>query len=303
LDALTSGEAKASHSWIEEMIASPIGADVLDYIDRDALFCGLDHRVDSAIYRRYAIDKTVPAHSERHLVAKLYGRHGFRIDADYALLSLLRERFALFLKVYTHPAKVAAGAMLGKAVLESALDEPRIETMGDDELLLWLRDSKQPVSAKLGAALLTRNLYKPVFRARALQHDETSEDQYRARQRSLAQLGLFRPETRAEFEREFAEALAINPEDIIVYATENAPGAQKVEQHVETAKGRMRYRDEVHRPYQAIFRDHLSLWAAYVFVNPMLSPDKKMAVAEKAEAKLRLKNEIEADRRQLVLEF
>src|SRR5207247_10187589 len=38
-----------------EMLASPAGADVLDYLDRDALFCGLDDRVDSSISRRFRI--------------------------------------------------------------------------------------------------------------------------------------------------------------------------------------------------------------------------------------------------------
>lgn len=37
---------------VDDMVSGVLGADVLDYIDRDSLNCGLDHRVDSAIYRQ-----------------------------------------------------------------------------------------------------------------------------------------------------------------------------------------------------------------------------------------------------------
>jgi hypothetical protein len=36
--------------YIKELVEGPTGADVLDYVDRDSYFCGIDHRIDSAIF-------------------------------------------------------------------------------------------------------------------------------------------------------------------------------------------------------------------------------------------------------------
>jgi hypothetical protein len=69
------------------------------------------------------------------------------------------------------------------------------------------------------------------------------------------------------------------------------------------AHGRRRVRDEIHRPHQEIFRDHLSLWNIYAFANPILADDKKISLAEFAEETFGLKNEILTDRRQLVFDL
>lgn len=137
-------------SWLQELVESPSGADVIDYIERDSLHCGLDHKVDSAIFRRFSIGGlAVRAGPEsRHFRAQLYSRKGFRLDAEFALESILLERLGLFMKVYTHPVKTAAGCMIGKALFEARRDdkdvklsERAIEQMGDLELLLQLRNS------------------------------------------------------------------------------------------------------------------------------------------------------------------
>lgn len=304
LDALASERPNSSNTWISEVVSSPNGADVLDYVDRDSLFCGLDHRVDSAIFRQFSIEKTSRSPgAQRHLVSKLYGRHGFRLDADHALLSLLRERFALFLKVYTHSAKIAAGAMLGKALYESDLTEPKVERMGDEELLWSLKSSRVAVSAKLAGWLFERRLYKPAFRARALGADARTSDQYRARQESLEALGMCSPEGRHNIEKEMAKEASVSAADVIVYTTKRAPGLQKIQQYVETGKDRRRVRDDVHHHHQEIYRDHLSLWNVYVFVNPEMDETSKIAVAAQAEARFPMKNEIQFNRRQLVFDL
>lgn len=304
LDILANEQSIASRNWITELVSSPSGADVLDYVDRDSLFCGLDHRVDSAIFRQFSVAKSSKSPSaQRHLVNKLYGRHGFRIDAEYALLSLLRERFALFLKVYTHPAKIAAGAMLGKALHASGLVETDIETVGDEELLLLLRASSVETTSRIADGIINRKLYKPVFRARALGSEQRTTEQYRLRQEALNRLGIFTPQGRADFEGKLAAAASVPSKDVIVYATRNAPGAQKIEQYVEIGKDRRRVRDDVHRPHQDVFQDHLSLWTVYVLANPELDDAKKMYIAEEAAATVPLRNEINLDRRQLVLDI
>jgi hypothetical protein len=148
--------------------------------------------------------------------------------------------------------------------------------------------------------ILRRKLYKPIFRARALSPDQRTREQYQLRQEGLDQLGAFTPEGRANLEEEIAKRASTSPNEIIVYATRNAPGAQKIQQHVEVAHGRRRVRDEIHRPHQEIFRDHLSLWNIYAFANPILADDKKIGLAEFAEETFGL---FLTDRRQLVFDL
>jgi HD superfamily phosphohydrolase len=304
IDHLLIPESDSSqHSWISELVSAPSGADVLDYIDRDSLFCGLDHRVDSAIFRQFSVEKSNSHGGPRHLSNKLYGRHGFRVDAEYALLSLLRERFSLFMKVYTHTTKASAGAMIGKALFESKLTEEDVEGLGDEELLMVLRSSENGLVKKLAASIVDRRLYKPAFRTRALRSDQRNSEQYRDRQESWKNLGVFSPAQRAQMESNLAKRAAVSSGDIIIYVTPNAPGAQKIQQNVETAKGRRVVRDEIHRPHREIFRDHLSLWNAYVFVNPELAEDKRLVIGEFAEDRFQMKNEIQSDRRQLLLDL
>jgi len=207
-----SASTVAKHSWLQELVESPSGADVIDYVGRDSLYCGLDHKIDTAIFRRFAIAASdVPDPEQRHLRAQLYGRKGFRLDAEFALESILLERLGLFMKVYTHPVKVVAGCMIGKALWEvlsdhkkPRLEESRLERMGDDELLYFLRDSGRPVAASLVSGVLQRNLFKPAFRARALEPDQCDIKHYEIRQSRFREQGLLEPGTRSAIEVKIA---------------------------------------------------------------------------------------------------
>jgi HD superfamily phosphohydrolase len=177
LELLFQKEKSPRYNWINELISGPTGADVIDYIDRDALFCGLDHRVDSAIYRWFAIDTPPGGEAEpagRHVFAEHFGRHGTRIDADFAALALLRERHALFMKVYNHRTKIAAGAMLGRALWSAmgsrpdVVNEQAVERLGDEELLGLLDTCGDSYSREIVGMLKTRTLYKPVYTAPVL---------------------------------------------------------------------------------------------------------------------------------------
>jgi HD superfamily phosphohydrolase len=303
-DLLKTARGGALHTWVHELVTSPVGADVIDYIDRDSLFCGLDHRVDSAIFRRYAMSPQSSL-AERHLVSKLYGRHGFRLDADYAIESLLRERYALFLKVYTHTTKVVAGAMLGKAIFAAReanlleASEERIEKLGDDELLVTLAKTNDKLCSQIARAIWLRKLYMPVFRARVLAPQEHTPQHYEQRQQILASKNLFSPQGRAELERVYATKAKVKFDDIIIYATRSAPGAQKVRQYVELDRSGAKFRDEVFDPHQEIFRDHLALWQVYALANPKMSLGKQSLVAEVVQAEHQMENEISSPRRQL----
>lgn len=297
------------HTYIRELLEGPNGADVLDYIDRDSLFCGLDHRVDSAVYRRFRIHPDRSNRQQRHVVARVFGGTGIRLDAEFALESILLERFALFMKVYTHPVKAAAGAMLGKALAEAMyggrgkaeIDERGYELLGDSSVIELLKASRKAVCSDLARRIERRELFKPVFRANAIPGADADVAQYEARRSALRELGLFAPNTRLEFEAELAKKAGLKANEVAVYCPPKAPGFQKVQQYVERAPGEAKVVDHVHKPYMRILQRHLQLWSIYVFCPPEVDHAAKTRLAEAAENMLGLSNVIESHRRQNML--
>jgi HD superfamily phosphohydrolase len=261
-------------TFVEELVSSSSGADVLDYVNRDSFHCGLDERIDSAIFRRF---KFGPSEQGGQFLCQSFGRHGRRLDAKFALEDLRMARFALYMKVYTHPVKITASAMLGKA-LSLALEkdakemfkEEKLEWMGDMELLLRLRDASASKTARdIVSAIFTRDLYQPIYRARMLSPENPSVEIYRHRQSALADKGVFDPKLRTtEIEREMAKAAKTDESNIIIYCAPKAPGYAKATFRVLTDKG-VTGPDE--RLEAELLRRHSALWVAYAFAPKNLA--------------------------------
>ncbi len=116
--------------WACQVVSSTLDADLLDYLKRDAYFAGLAPRYDERVFRYFTV------HDEQLCVA--LARHGMeRADAYSETVQVLRLRYFLTERVYYHHTKVAAGAMVSKAV-ELA---HRYGHLGERELLA-LTDAK-----------------------------------------------------------------------------------------------------------------------------------------------------------------
>ena len=307
LDLTTTVEPRPEHDWILDLVGSPIGADVIDYVDRDALHCGLDHRIDSALYRSFVfVESRTPKRNRRVLRSKLSGQHGFRLDRDFAIGSILRERLALFMKAYSHPKKIAAGAMIGKALAyaheqdASAFGEPSVEVMGDDELLLKLAGSPSPRAAALGRAVLERKLYQPVYRGRVMSH-RFDEAEYVRHQDMLSARGLVSPAGRAAFERDLANAAGVGDDQVVFYCSPKAPGAKAVSKQGRVGEGSRPTKSDPMRDHVDIFRRHLELWNIYVFVDPSLPLEKRQLLAKIVGDDFDRDNEVEISYRQTTL--
>ena len=307
LEALTREETKSEHGWVSELTSGPSGADVLDYIDRDSYYCGLNHKIDPFIFRRLKIEQTKRTDRSKHVAAQIYNDKGIRVDAEYALQSVLQERYALFMKVYTHPVKLSAGAMLGSALAAAAhsdkdmYNEARIEKMGDEELLVALL-SGPPPAKELIARVRGRHLHRPVYSARLLRPSD-GEGEYDSVKRALDHLGIFDPQWRRDKEAEFAKRADVEPHEVIIYAPSKAPGAQKVRHYVETESRRFDRQKEDHPAHRAIYRAHLALWTAYLFVSPRVSQTKVALLAELAGELFERRNQIRENRQQLNLDL
>jgi uncharacterized protein len=257
---------------ITDLVSGATGADVLDYIDRDALHCGLDHRVDSALLRQLRLHPGPGDHDPR-VISLLYSRHGPRVDREFAVESLFRERFAMFMKVYSHPRKQAAAAVLDKAVNEvlgtsvgkrSRLLEEELEQMPDDVLIEWLRNSPRQNVSRCASMIRVRRLPRPVYRAPLLAQP-ASPDAYQEVRIDLDRRGLLTGDGRRQAEAGLAKAARVSADDVFIYLPLRAPGHKRLEHWVSEAEGREDRRDASHSAIAEVRRAHLRLWEVWVY--------------------------------------
>lgn len=288
-----------------DLVSGIMGADVLDYIDRDAYFCGLDSRIDSAIFRQFRI-YALPQAENRRLVSLISGKYGLRVDREYAVETILKERYALFLKVYTHSTKAAASALLGKGLAEEMtpikssrkqIRQEDIEWMSDDVLIHRLAASARPIPKRAAAQLMYRNLPQGVYRGLMLGEPERDERNYRNRLAWLDSKGIATWEKRREVEIELARQVGIEPYQVIIYCPPKAPGYQQVEHWVTLTKG-------TSPPQQGsafggeIARRHLGLWELWVFAVDVNDPTQRSRLADVAQDRFGMDNMIKVDRLQ-----
>jgi HD superfamily phosphohydrolase len=304
LKYMDSGTFSRPYEWVKELVEAPFGADVLDYIDRDSFYCGLDHRVDGAIFRRLSVKPRSQSNAtDRHFLTKLHGSHGFRIDAEFSIESVLRERFALFMKVYSHPTKIAASAMLGKVLSNLLTGGTRrngqrihaaLESLGDINLLHYLTEYKSDIVSSIALMIYHRQLYVPVYRSRLVtsMRDDNIHTIYEARKRHYKDIGLFDHERRTELEEKLAKSTGIPQQDIIVYCSPQAPGIKKVSYFTENERG-VDYVNDASSMHIEYMRKHIGLWHLYVFINPYTQVNLRKKLAYQAEIAFSSSNEID----------
>lgn len=171
----TSEETLMFEPFMSEIISNTISADLLEYLKRDVWGTGLDHSVDSRI-EKYFIIKKDGITKKKHLVIKLHGEKGIRLDTISAIIELMELRYALAEKVYYHKTKVSADVMLGKLLtiigeppdsnpytMES--DDYSINTMTESDLYTYIKEKAKSENNSLAEELLSliqyRKLYKP----------------------------------------------------------------------------------------------------------------------------------------------
>jgi uncharacterized protein len=292
-----------THTGVPELTTGTTGADVLDYIDRDAYHCGLDHRVDSAIFRQFRWYRSEDREEPR-LISLLYGSEGLRVDREYAVESLLLERYAMFLKIYTHKTKTAASALLGKALTAALVTggrradvtEQQYEWLADAELLALLISSRKQLPAELAKELRRGELPRGVYRAQLLGPDDRTRDAYDARRQQLVEDGYLTPTERSELESELARSAGLDAGCVIIYCPTRAPGFQRVRHSVAETGRRPHALDPTGQAFRHIERKHLALWELWVF-SRAASRDQDADLAAAIEEKIGLPNLMAHDRR------
>ncbi len=180
---------------LSDVIRSQIDADRLDYLQRDAYYCGVAYGVvDSRIFMEFRVVDDRLVISEKGIKP---------------LESVLFARYSMYNIVYGHKTVRIASSMLTKGVLDAverrelALEE--LLTLGDEELLLKLKDV-DGLAAEMASRIRDRRLFK---RAYFLPWDETPSD--------LMKLALTdRMSLTRKLEDEISNEAGLSGEEVIV---------------------------------------------------------------------------------------
>jgi len=144
-DGITASESRERASvtvppYWSQILADTISSDILDYLQRDAYFTGLRLGVDPRVAAYFKIDR-----ASGNLYLDLAKRELLREDILSEAIRLLEARYYFSERVYYHHAKVAAGALVARAVeLAVAHDLVREEDLYDqtDDSLFVLLDER-----------------------------------------------------------------------------------------------------------------------------------------------------------------
>jgi HD superfamily phosphohydrolase len=246
--------------WAADIVASTIDADLLDYLRRDSYFAGLAQSYDDRVLRYFTVA------DDRLALAMT--KHGMeRPDARSEVVQVLRLRYFLTERVYYHHTKVAAGAMISKAVElavdAGALSEPDLLALNDWTLLERLRLTGIPAVSRLVMGLLDRNLLKRAYVISAHTVDATQ------RADLVHRLHESRAE-RSSVEEQLQRALGCGPGEVVVYC----PALTVMKEAaalVQTHDGLRRLNDRQHESFadiHALETQYANLWRLYVFAAP-----------------------------------
>jgi uncharacterized protein len=267
LGGMLSAAASDLPHWAWQIVSSTIDADLLDYLRRDSSFAGLAQNYDDRIFRYFVVD-------QGQLTINMT-KHGMeRPDARSETVQLLRMRYFLTERVYYHHTKVAAGAMISKAVelaqAYGALREHELLHLNDWSLFERLRriptaDAPDPRIAGLVERLERRALLKRGYVLSALTVPGDDRRALVARFHESAT-------NRSTAEESLARELACDPAEVIVYC----PALTVMKEAaalVRTPAGLVPLNAAEHEPtseIKALEARYAALWRLYVFVPPEL---------------------------------
>jgi len=279
---LTRGSASPVPPFGGQLVTGAISADLADYLKRDAMFCGLSQSYDERVFRYLEID------ADSHIVFRV-GRSGdIREDALSEIISLLRMRYFLSERVYYHHTKVAAGAMISKAV-EAALCEGEIslETlaeMDDWSLLNRLLTSKVPLAGRLADMIRRRSLYKRcyILHREALCLDSGNVTDVVSQ---LAPVYHFDTAARGRAESDLCAESGLQEGQLIVYCPSPDMQLKEADVPITGYPGEAKSLKDVaprSSELRVLMDAHRRLWRFYVFISPD-AYDKAQTVARVCE--------------------
>jgi len=247
-------------AFSRQIISHTICADLLDYLRRDAKFCGLKLNYDDRIFRYFQIE-------DGRLILNLQKSGLFRHDAFSEVIQILRFRYFLTERIYYHHAKIASGAMLSRAVeiaVSNGFKTERLYQLSDDALLYILQNefkSNQAIQRLVGK-YLKRDLYKRVY---VLTDLNLNPDE---RRKISKKYHINEKGERAVTEKRIAKTVKIPGEAVILYAPPPSMNFKEANVLVKVddapAQPLCNWQN---REVQSLQAKYGTLWKFYVFVD------------------------------------
>ena len=269
--------AKGVRPHCYDIVAGTVCADLLDYLTRDAYFTGLQQQYDQRVYQYFCV-------GPGGLYIDLMKNNLFRPDALTEITNLLRLRYTLSERVYFHHAKIAASAMLSKAV-ELALSRKRLReadmySMTDDVFVAALRNST-PAAKRIVDLMQRRQLYKICYLL--TRRDEDLPEQFAMYHRE--------PARRAEQERLIAKKAHVPFESVTIYCP--SPTMQLKEAKVLFLTQQKGVPDVLRNDpeIELLKAKHRALWRFFVFLD-RAHKDERRAVGRACQEVFGVPNEI-----------
>lgn len=288
--------------YARELISGAICADLLDYLARDAYFCGLKMAYDSRIFDYLDIES-------QGLCFELYTDRGFRQDAWSELINLLRIRYFLTERVYYHHTKTVSGAMLSR-ILEEMLAEGVVDVtdlyeLQDDSLIYVMQSRKDrvPKVAPLIDAFVSRRLYKRVYMV-CRDPLNPGKPEPEIMQRIQDRYHLNRGGARTNLELQLCRHLGVGPSDVVVYAPDTDMRLKEANVQVRVDAGPIVCLSDLEHPeLEALIDGHRSIWRFFLFMNPDCS-DKFVKASRFMERQIGVTNQLELQNKgQLTFRF
>jgi uncharacterized protein len=244
--------------FASEIVTGAITADLLDYLKRDTYFVGFSQYYDPRVFQSFILE-------DGRFVVNLEKNGVLRRDALSELVNLLRIRYTLSERVYFHHTKIAAGAMISKAV-ELAIDSGlRLEDLRGlkDETLVWTlraRHGENPAVEYIVNCFEARQLYRACF-VLSVSVGET-------RQREIADRYHYNAHAREELEGRIAAAAGLQPYQVIAYCPSIGMSLPEAEVAVRLEGGNIVPLSGSNNEEIRILKEkHKALWKFFVFID------------------------------------
>lgn len=274
----SAGRSGAPPYWTQ-IVSGTFACDILDYLARDAYFTGLKLSVDPRVTSYFKIDRKTG-----NLYIDLAKHDLLREDILSEIVRMLEARYYFSERVYYHHAKVAAGALVARAVSTAlaagAVKEEDFDGETDESVLAMLersvaksekeaRDRVRSLVARFRARRLPkRACVFPRYENEAVQ--EALVERYFAQGGAKARVAT---EARIEDLVRFATGKEV---EVLVYCPAKKMQLKEARMHVRWPGPRgsepggieplVRYQERVPR-LADLERSYRDLWKFYVFAD------------------------------------
>jgi len=217
---------------------------------------------------------------KKHVVIESAEGNVKNMDIISEVERLLQNRYFLAERVYYYHTKLAADAMIAKAISEAGVPKD-LETKTDDEILLDLQKSKNQVSKKLSTLLWERKLHRTSY---MIDRSSIEKNKSGEVERNIEE---YRKKT-GEFEEMLLKKANAQSGDVIVFSLPS-----KMNMKVADALIRRKEHSDIDivraktlAGFNDICEKHKRMWRLYVFTVAGIED----TIAKKCEELFGLKN-------------